>query len=79
MAILNAIGTILAFVTFLGIVFWAFSRGRKKDNDQAAMLPFALPDEGETESKIQNESSAGSEPGDESGNGVTKKDEEAHK
>jgi cytochrome c oxidase cbb3-type subunit 4 len=68
MAILNAIGTVLAFVTFIGIVFWAFSRGRKKDNDEAAMLPFALPDEGE----------AGDEQ-DAAAEGTTKRDEEGLK
>ncbi|AWB33545.1 cbb3-type cytochrome oxidase subunit 3 [Orrella marina] len=45
MAILNAIATILAMVLFFGIVWWAFSARRKKDNEQAANLPFDLPDE----------------------------------
>lgn len=47
MAILNAIATLLALLTFLGIIWWAFSRGRAQANNEAAMLPFALPDEGE--------------------------------
>lgn len=46
MGVLNAIGTVLAMVVFFGIVWWAFSPGRKKDNDAAANLPFDLPDEG---------------------------------
>jgi len=46
MAIMNAIGTILAMVVFFGIVWWAFSSRRKKANEEAANLPFELPDEG---------------------------------
>lgn len=45
MAILNAIGTVLAMLVFFGIVWWAFSSKRKKANDEAANLPFDLPDE----------------------------------
>ena len=37
--------TVLAFVAFLGIVAWAYGRGRKKAFDEAANAPFALPDE----------------------------------
>jgi cytochrome c oxidase cbb3-type subunit 4 len=33
--------TVLAFVTFVGICFWAYSRGAKRGFDQARMLPFA--------------------------------------
>lgn len=47
--ILNGIVTALALITFLGIVFWAWSKGRSKANDEASMLPFALPDEEEVE------------------------------
>ena len=45
-AVLNAISTVLAMVTFFGIIWWAFSKGRQQANHEAAMLPFALPDEG---------------------------------
>ena len=45
-AVLNAISTVLAMATFFSIIFWAFSKGRRQANDEAAMLPFALPDEG---------------------------------
>lgn len=45
--IINGLMIILAMVTFLGIVWWAFSRGRAQANNEAAMLPFALPDEGQ--------------------------------
>ena len=42
---LNGIATILAIVVFFGIVWWAFSKQRSKDNDEAAQLPFSLEDE----------------------------------
>lgn len=45
MAILNAIATVISMLTFVGIVWWAFSRGRVEANREASMLPFALPDE----------------------------------
>ena len=45
-AVLNAISTVLAMATFFGIIVWAFSEGRRQANHEAAMLPFALPDEG---------------------------------
>ena len=37
---LQAIWTIVVMVTFLGIVFWAFSSKRKAAFDEAARLPF---------------------------------------
>ena len=45
MAILNGIVTLMAMFTFVGIVWWAYSRGRVEANHEASMLPFALPDE----------------------------------
>ncbi|WP_298053242.1 CcoQ/FixQ family Cbb3-type cytochrome c oxidase assembly chaperone [uncultured Paenalcaligenes sp.] len=47
--ILNGIATALALITFLGIVVWAWSRGRSKANHDASMLPFDLPDERQVE------------------------------
>lgn len=44
-ALISGLATILAMVTFIGICWWAFSSGRKDANREAAMLPFALPDE----------------------------------
>ncbi|MGG4775045.1 cbb3-type cytochrome c oxidase subunit 3 [Alcaligenaceae bacterium 429] len=44
-AFLNGLMTILGIVTFIGIVIWAWSDGRKKANHDGSMLPFALPDE----------------------------------
>jgi cytochrome c oxidase cbb3-type subunit 4 len=51
MAYLNAIATVLAMLTFFGIIWWAFSKGRKKANEEAANLPFVLPDEGAKDQK----------------------------
>ena len=36
---LSGVMTILAFVAFLGVVYWAFSAKRKADFDAAARLP----------------------------------------
>lgn len=47
--VLNGIMTLLALLTFIGIVWWAFSAGRVKDNEEAASLPFILPDEPSTD------------------------------
>ena len=48
---LNAFSTVLSFAVFLGIVWWAFSKHRKQANEEAANLPFALPDEAQTNNK----------------------------
>ncbi|MBP6851601.1 MAG: cbb3-type cytochrome c oxidase subunit 3 [Rhodoferax sp.] len=37
---LRSITTVLAFVVFMGIVFWAWSKRRSADFEQAANLPF---------------------------------------
>jgi cytochrome c oxidase cbb3-type subunit 4 len=37
--------TVLTFAAFLGIVAWAYSRGRRAAFQEAANAPFALPDE----------------------------------
>jgi cytochrome c oxidase cbb3-type subunit 4 len=44
-AILGSISTVVMFVTFLGIVLWAYSGRRRAAFDAAANEPFALPDE----------------------------------
>ncbi|MFA7552680.1 MAG: cbb3-type cytochrome c oxidase subunit 3 [Spongiibacteraceae bacterium] len=41
---LRGLATIFAMVAFLGICFWAYSKNRKKDFDEAANLPFADDD-----------------------------------
>ena len=45
--LLHSIMTVIAFVTFIGIVVWAYSRKRKSAFDEAANAPFALPDDAE--------------------------------
>ncbi len=37
---LRSISTVAALLVFLGIVWWAWSKNRKKDFDEAARLPF---------------------------------------
>lgn len=36
----RAVMTVVSFVTFLGIVFWAYSGRRKRAFEEAANLPF---------------------------------------
>ena len=36
---LRSIFTVLALITFVGIVWWAYSDRRKKTYDEAAMMP----------------------------------------
>jgi cytochrome c oxidase cbb3-type subunit 4 len=43
-----AMATVVAMGTFIGIVCWAWSKGRQPANRDAALLPFALPDEAES-------------------------------
>lgn len=38
---MRSIVTVLAFVTFIGIVWWAYSRHSRQRFDEAAQLPFA--------------------------------------
>ncbi|MDN4015781.1 cbb3-type cytochrome oxidase subunit 3 [Zwartia panacis] len=54
LAYLNAFSTVLAMLTFFGIIWWAFSKGRKQANEEAAMLPFVLPDEGAKQQKEES-------------------------
>ncbi|HNE44025.1 MAG: CcoQ/FixQ family Cbb3-type cytochrome c oxidase assembly chaperone [Azonexus sp.] len=42
---LRSIGTVVSLLTFLGIVWWAYSRNNKQRFDEAANLPFAEHDE----------------------------------
>ncbi|MCV6605377.1 MAG: cbb3-type cytochrome c oxidase subunit 3 [Porticoccaceae bacterium] len=37
---LQGIGTLLAMIAFGGIVWWAFSKHKKQDFEEAAQLPF---------------------------------------
>ena len=45
--VLHIIMTLVAFITFVGIVVWAYSRKRKNAFEAAANAPFALPDDAE--------------------------------
>jgi cytochrome c oxidase cbb3-type subunit 4 len=51
MAFLNGLVTIISMAVFLGIVWWAWSKGRVKANEEAAQLPFSLPDEEDSDLK----------------------------
>jgi cytochrome c oxidase cbb3-type subunit 4 len=42
---LGSATTVLAFLAFIGVVIWAFSRRRKQAFEEAANAPFALPDD----------------------------------
>jgi cbb3-type cytochrome oxidase subunit 3 len=42
---LGSTSTVVAFVTFAGIVAWAYSKRREQAFEQAANAPFALPDD----------------------------------
>ena len=37
---LRALATVLSFMTFIGIVVWAYSRRNAADFEEAARLPF---------------------------------------
>lgn len=53
--IVGSIFTVVVFVSFVGIVWWAFSGHNKKKFDEAANLPFA--DEVEEKSKKDKQES----------------------
>jgi len=57
---LQGIGTVLAMVAFVGICWWAFSRHKKKDFDEASRLPF-------TEDELKDMDSRKKSPGDDTG------------
>lgn len=46
MAYWSAGVTLLSMAVFCGIFWWACSRARQAANQESAMLPFVLPDEG---------------------------------
>ncbi len=37
-SLVHSIWTVVVFIVFIGIVFWAYSGSRKKDFDEAARL-----------------------------------------
>ena len=48
--------TAILMIAFIGIVFWAYSKRRKKSFDEAANLPFADEDRHEATIKKENQS-----------------------
>ena len=44
-SILGTATTVLSFLTFIGIVAWAYSSRRRRAFEEAANAPFALPDD----------------------------------
>jgi cytochrome c oxidase cbb3-type subunit 4 len=48
--------TIVLMALFLGIIWWAYSKKRKKSFDEAANLPFADEKKHEATLKKENES-----------------------
>ncbi|NNJ92796.1 MAG: cbb3-type cytochrome c oxidase subunit 3 [Gammaproteobacteria bacterium] len=50
----RSLQTVLAFIAFIGIVIWAYSKRRKKSFDDAANLPFADEDQHESTVKREN-------------------------
>lgn len=38
---LRGLGTVIVFVAFVSLLFWAYSGKRKSNFDEAAQLPFA--------------------------------------
>ena len=53
---LEGIGTVFALVAFLGVCWWAFSKHKKKDFEEASRLPF---DEDELKERKPSDSSGG--------------------
>jgi cytochrome c oxidase cbb3-type subunit 4 len=50
---LRAWHTVVLLIAFVGIIFWAYSKRRKKSFDEAANLPFA--DENKHKATIEKE------------------------
>ena len=44
-SIIGSVSTVVSFVTFGGIVVWAYAERRRGEFAEAAAAPFALPDE----------------------------------
>ena len=49
---LRGLGTLIIFVAFIGLVFWAYSSKRKESFAEAALLPFS--DETNNSAAVQN-------------------------
>jgi cytochrome c oxidase cbb3-type subunit 4 len=46
--------TVILLILFVGIIFWAYSKRRKKSFDEAANLPFADEDQHRATIKKEN-------------------------
>jgi cytochrome c oxidase cbb3-type subunit 4 len=44
-SILASVTTVISFAVFIGIVLWAYSRRRRDAFRDAALAPFAMPEE----------------------------------
>ncbi|TFH88654.1 cbb3-type cytochrome c oxidase subunit 3 [Billgrantia azerbaijanica] len=57
--------TAILLVSFLGLVWWAYSKRRKPDFDEAANLPFADEDERQNrDTRASNEADSRQNKGD---------------
>lgn len=52
----HSILTVILFVGFVGLIIWAYGKGRKKDFDEAANLVFDDEPESKSEQKQKQES-----------------------
>jgi len=53
----GSIFTVVVFVSFVGVIIWAFSSRNKKSFDEAANLPFADKDEAKHQSTKKDQES----------------------
>lgn len=53
MSFVLGVSTLMSMAVFFGIVWWAWSKGRMRENAEAANLPFTLPDEATSDSTIE--------------------------
>ncbi len=51
---LRSIVTVVSFLTFLGIIWFAYPKGNKKRFDEAANLPFAEHDDEDAASRTSH-------------------------
>ncbi|WP_043510279.1 CcoQ/FixQ family Cbb3-type cytochrome c oxidase assembly chaperone [Halomonas sp. BC04] len=65
--------TFLLIVAFIGITWWAYSRRRKPDFDEAAQLPFADDDEIPQPNRDSNASPRSNREQDDNGDSRTNK------
>lgn len=48
---LRGLGTLVLLISFVGLIVWAYSPGRRKRFEEAANLPFLGEDSSSTEGK----------------------------